>query len=107
MNTTGPRCYGCSKRFTQGELPGHVRLCEHVDMSWMERGSCLGMDADLFFPERGDNEALVAAKEVCRGCPVQVECLDHALRAGERWGVWAGTSERERYRMRRHMREAS
>ena len=40
------------------------------------------------------------AKVVCIGCPVQRECLEYALDNGE-YGVWGGTSERERRRIRR------
>lgn len=54
---------------------------------------------DLWFPERG--ASVQEAKAICRVCPVQAECLDHALRYGERHGIWGGRSERERRRMRR------
>ncbi|WP_420855155.1 WhiB family transcriptional regulator [Rhodococcus koreensis] len=36
------------------------------------------------------------AKALCGSCPVQSECLRHALSVGERYGVWGGTSEGER-----------
>lgn len=32
------------------------------------------------------------AKAVCRLCPVQTECLNFALRTGQRFGVWGGVS---------------
>lgn len=66
---------------------------------WTARGACRGADTAVFFTEQG--EATRPAKEVCAGCPVREECLDYALRNGERHGVWGGTSERERRRMRR------
>lgn len=52
-----------------------------------------------FFPERGDDTR--AAKRVCSGCLVRDECIAFALEMGERFGVWGGTSERERRRLRR------
>ncbi len=40
---------------------------------------------------------LEAAKAVCAPCPVRLECLDHAIAEGERFGVWGGLSVRERW----------
>jgi WhiB family redox-sensing transcriptional regulator len=66
---------------------------------WQERANCLGVDPDLFFPERGASTR--EAKGVCRGCEVRVECLEYALAQGEKFGIWGGLSERERRRVRR------
>jgi WhiB family transcriptional regulator, redox-sensing transcriptional regulator len=70
-----------------------------LDRSWRDYANCLGVDPDLFFPERGDTSA--DAKAVCRGCVVREECLEDALGNGERFGVWGGMSERERRVIRR------
>src|SRR5256886_9169874 len=66
---------------------------------WQERANCLGVDPDLFFPERGASTK--EAKAVCGGCEVKSECLEYALRHGEKFGIWGGMSERERRRIRR------
>ena len=66
---------------------------------WQERSNCLGVDPDLFFPERGASTR--EAKEVCRGCVVREDCLEYALANGEKFGIWGGLSERERRRIRR------
>jgi WhiB family redox-sensing transcriptional regulator len=70
-----------------------------TDRRWQERANCLGVDPDLFFPERGASTK--EAKAVCHGCEVQQECLEYALRHGEKFGIWGGMSERERRRIRR------
>src|SRR5690606_31068355 len=72
------------------------------DLSWRDLGACQGMPADLFSPERGDSTE--EAKEVCRGCVVRAQCLEYALENSERFGIWGGTSERQRRRMRRARR---
>jgi WhiB family redox-sensing transcriptional regulator len=36
------------------------------------------------------------AKQVCQSCPVRTECLAEALDNQIEWGVWGGTTERER-----------
>jgi WhiB family redox-sensing transcriptional regulator len=66
---------------------------------WQERANCLGVDPDLFFPERGASTK--EAKGVCGGCEVRLDCLEYALSNGEKFGIWGGLSERERRRLRR------
>lgn len=70
-----------------------------ADRAWQDQANCLGVDPDLFFPERGASTR--EAKEVCRGCVVRDECLEYALANGEKFGIWGGLSERERRRVRR------
>lgn len=69
------------------------------DRGWQARSNCMGVDPDLFFPERGASTR--EAKEVCRGCVVREDCLEYALENGEKFGIWGGMSERERRRLRR------
>lgn len=70
----------------------------HQPGPWIDRAACAGVDPELFFPDRGESTA--PAKAVCAGCPVRAECLDHALVNVERFGIWGGTSERERRAIR-------
>lgn len=65
---------------------------------WIDQAACRDTDPMLFFPERGESHE--AAVSVCNGCAVRADCLEHALRGPERFGVWGGTSERERRRIR-------
>lgn len=76
-----------------------ANAAEARDRRWQERANCLGVDPDLFFPERGASTR--EAKAVCRGCEVRLECLEYALGHGEKFGIWGGLSERERRRVRR------
>ena len=69
------------------------------DLSWQRQANCLGVHPDLFFPERGASTR--EAKGVCRNCVVRDDCLEFALRNGEKFGIWGGMSERERRRLRR------
>jgi WhiB family redox-sensing transcriptional regulator len=70
-----------------------------AEESWQNYANCLGVDPDLFFPERGASTK--EAKAVCRACVVREECLEYALVNGEKFGIWGGLSERERRRLRR------
>lgn len=68
---------------------------------WHLDAACRGMDPAIFFPERG--KSIRKARAVCAQCPVQTECLDFAVETplGDDFGIWGGTSERQRRPMRR------
>ena len=71
---------------------------------WRERAACQAATAELFFPvgRTGDAvEQIEAAKAVCQTCPVHVDCLRFALETNQEAGIWGGTSEDERVRIRR------
>jgi WhiB family redox-sensing transcriptional regulator len=72
-------------------------LADH-DRAWQNYANCQGVDPDLFFPARGDSTA--EAKAVCAGCTVRADCLEYALETVQRFGIWGGTAERERRRIR-------
>lgn len=76
-----------------------------ADYAWMDDAKCAGMDADLFHPTPGGDYRTPVA--ICKGnddnpgCPVRDACLDCALSIGvAAQGVWGGTTEAERKRMR-------
>jgi WhiB family redox-sensing transcriptional regulator len=60
---------------------------------------CKGQDPGLWFPRPGGS--MDGAKAVCRACPAQAQCLNWAVQADERAGVWGGTSPGERAQIRR------
>jgi WhiB family redox-sensing transcriptional regulator len=76
-----------------------IILGNDSERTWQDQANCMGVDPDLFFPERGASTR--EAKEVCRGCVVREDCLEYALTNGEKFGIWGGMSERERRRIRR------
>lgn len=65
---------------------------------WQDEAACRGKDPAMFFPGKGDNLGVAAAKAVCADCPVKAECLAENLH--ERVGVYGGTSDRQRRRIR-------
>jgi WhiB family redox-sensing transcriptional regulator len=66
--------------------------------AWVAEGACIGVDPEWFFPDRGED--VRRAKAICATCPVKDECLEYALENREKFGIWGGTSERERRGMR-------
>lgn len=74
------------------------------DLSWQEDALCAQTDANLWFPERGENTAPLA-KAICAECPVRIQCLNYALDNEERFGIWGGLAPRELIALRRKRRE--
>jgi WhiB family redox-sensing transcriptional regulator len=91
-------------------VPNRARLSRssftQPEWGWQDAAACQGEDLLLFFgpdgerqPEREIRER--KAKRICRACPVRTECLNHALAAPERFGVWGGQNEDDRHREHR------
>jgi WhiB family transcriptional regulator, redox-sensing transcriptional regulator len=68
---------------------------------WQERAACYGLDPEIFFPTTEEEAGL--ALSYCGACTVRDICLAWAVRNGERYGVWGGTTEQQRRRLIRHV----
>lgn len=82
-----------------------VKYQDADTLAWQLKSACRGVNTNLFYLDdnmRGPEKAerVAAAKRICAGCPVKTECLDYAMTNKEIYGVWGGTSEEERARMR-------
>lgn len=79
-------------------------------MDWRDRSACLDEDPDLFFPVGKTGPQVLRqideAKAVCRRCDVQEQCLAWSVESGQVHGVWGGTSEDERRRIKRRAARA-
>ncbi len=64
--------------------------------AWHRQAACRGKGTDQWFPASGEDGP---TKAVCASCPVRQNC--RAVGRGERHGIWAGMSERERGQLRR------
>jgi len=73
---------------------------------WYLRGACRGLESSIFYPDPAVEAEEARALDVCAGCEVRSECLDHALARRESTGIWGGTTERDRRRILRGRRTA-
>ncbi|NDZ80332.1 MULTISPECIES: WhiB family transcriptional regulator [unclassified Streptomyces] len=69
------------------------------ELAWQERALCAETGPEFFFPDPGSSTR--EAKRLCGICEERVACLEYALDHDERFGVWGGLSEKERYGLRR------
>ncbi len=75
----------------------HVPVLD--ERPWAVFAACKDVYDVTFFPQTKDEERM--ARVICSMCPVQVDCLDHALVTKERLGIWGGLNERERSKISR------
>ncbi len=86
--------------------------------SWRDAAACVGTDPDTFFPGYSDDqpggwnlqqkldaiEAEATAKQICRSCPVTLDCLNYVLQTVKTpsvdHGIWGGTTRLERQHIR-------
>ena len=72
----------------------------YADDDWMDAGACKGL-THLFFPPAAERPQArerreAAARQVCRQCIVQTQCVAFA-RDHHEYGFWGGESEDERH----------
>jgi WhiB family redox-sensing transcriptional regulator len=90
----------------ESEKPHHpMSRTAATTNDWRQYARCLGADPDLFYPP--SEEAAEEAKSICAVCPVREPCLEYAVTAREKDGVWGGLTERERRRLIRQRRKTA
>ncbi len=67
------------------------------DLSWILKSICSPDQTALFFSVI--EEEIQEARRFCEPCPVKEECFQYAIDHNEE-GVWGGTSEKQRRRLR-------
>jgi len=74
------------------------------DLSWQADAACHGLPDTLFYSpdNRGGMFDYEAGLRICRGCPVQTQCLDYALEMESAdanalsYGLWGGMRPKDR-----------
>jgi WhiB family redox-sensing transcriptional regulator len=72
--------------------------------AWRGRSACRDSDPDVFFPIGTTGPALEqieTARRICTACGVADECLEFALATNQEAGIWGGTTEEERRKLRK------
>lgn len=75
--------------------------------TWREQARCRGVDPQIFHPPEEDDAAALEAKAICEVCAVREPCLEYAISAREKEGVWGGLTARERRRLIRQRRRSA
>lgn len=71
--------------------------------TWHTEAECRTTQKSVFFGSSSPDErpaytlsSIRKARGICATCPVFAECLTHAVRQREDYGLWAGTTMRQR-----------
>ncbi|WP_238012796.1 WhiB family transcriptional regulator [Dactylosporangium sp. AC04546] len=76
-------------------------VCRSSQDGWRDLAACRGLDVTWFYPDPDDRLAVTRAQSFWATCPVRRPCARHAITAGERHGIWGGSTEQERAAFRR------
>jgi WhiB family redox-sensing transcriptional regulator len=63
--------------------------------------ACRGANTDQFFV--GVGESAQAAKRICEGCKVKDVCRDWAIKYKITFGIWGGTTQRDRRKIAKEL----
>lgn len=68
------------------------------DLRWQDDALCAQTDPELFNPVAGSPTA--PAQKICAACDVRQQCLDYALSVPGLRGIYGGTTEVGRRKIR-------
>lgn len=79
---------------------------------WRDHAACLDKDPENWFPVSELESGIALAhiesvKAICSGCPVIDSCLLWALNTQQQFGIWGGTTPKERANLKRSINRKS
>lgn len=81
-----------------------------LELVYETKPECTEVTPDYFYADPNDEEEKYGRSEraiavsVCRRCPIQYECMMHAITNGIEEGVWGGRIPQERASYARRMK---
>jgi len=70
---------------------------------------CAQVDPEMFFPDNPSEwiTKLRLVRPLCNSCEFQAPCLEYAVERPELMGIWGGSTQQERYLVRKSRRKKS
>ena len=70
-----------------------------VQQEWMKDSLCTdsSIDPEWFFPETEltNTFEVKTALNMCKSCPVRINCLEYAIKSKQTFGIWGGMRQRQ------------
>ena len=81
-------------------------IVDRIGTGWRADAACVGKPTDWWFAVSRKTSDGQQAVKICAACPVRKKCLAWALQfqPHDLDGIWAGTTQRERVRLRAKQR---
>jgi WhiB family redox-sensing transcriptional regulator len=76
-------------------MPEPLPVLSSISYPWLDAAACVDMELGEFFVDAG-KAIKEETREVCRGCPVRVQCLTHAYTQNIGAGYFGGLSPSQR-----------
>lgn len=70
------------------------------NMQWTTKANCKGTPTHLWYTHNNNKTNQQTLNQICNTCPVQQQCLTHALH-WEPAGTWAATTPQQRNQLRK------
>jgi WhiB family redox-sensing transcriptional regulator len=86
------------------EFTQYIIYLTKEKFEWSEEAPCRAFGPDYMYPTSENSQTRVAG-QLCFDCPFQVSCLNYALTIKEEYGVWGGTTEKDRKDIHAHIVE--
>lgn len=77
-------------------IPIGIQVPITEERPWVVFSACKDAEPELFFPATYEDSREAVA--ICNSCPVRIDCLEYALEARERFGIWGGMTPKQRRR---------
>lgn len=72
---------------------------QNLHSDWKSLAACKSMDPAIFFPTDYDKVGIEKAKSICNVCPVKYQCREYAIQVRCEYGVFGGTTWKERVKI--------
>lgn len=76
------------------------------DLPLFKNAACIFVDPETFFPPRG-TQCVEQARKICENCYELFACREYALKNSNLKGIWGGTTDTERRKMRKLLKVGS
>ena len=71
-----------------------------TDLAWMEDALCATVSPEFFFTDDVNGGNTNQARKLCAACDVREQCLAWSLTQEDQPGIFAGTTRKQRARLR-------
>lgn len=103
VETSCSNRYFCTRVLEEGVLPNQKTIGANMKYPDFTGALCREVGTEFFYPQDGNERDISLysfGRMICSGCEVKAQCLEWGIQH-EIYGMWGGTTPRERAVIRR------